>query len=208
MYIFSRTRQVRPEKMIDAIAPAVEIAEKVTQITGVPIHVWTSRFGAPLGTMMWSCRMDSQSELHEATEKLAVDATYLEMAMAMTEHYQGPAQDALVRVVSGRPSPEPSKFTVLTRATMANGHFAEAVAWGVGMQEFVCDALDAPGAFVTSAYDGFSDVGWILGLDSMADLDAAADWEATDADYQERVAGAGDLFIAGSGHRSLIEKLN
>lgn len=76
------------------------------------------------------------------------------------------------------------------------------------MQEFVCDELDAPGVFGTAAYGGFADVAWLMGRASMADFDAAADWEMATEEYRERIHGASDLFIPGSGHQRLIERLN
>jgi hypothetical protein len=208
MYIFNRARQARPERLLDAMTSSVEIAKKVTEISGIDIHVWQTHFGAPVGTITWSCRLDSQSQLHETTEKLAVDATYVDMAMSMSEHYAGPAEDAMMRVLSGTPSPEPSKFYVVTMATMANGQYADAIAWGVSMQEFACDALDAPGVFGTASYGGFADVAWLMGRDSMADVDRAADWEMSNEEYHERINNARDLFLPGSGQQRLIERLN
>jgi len=208
MYIFNRTRQAHPEHLMEAMGSSVEIAQKVTEITGIDIHVWQTRFGAPVGTITWSCRLDSQSHLHEATEKLAVDATYLDMAMSMSSHYVGPAEDAMMRVVSGTPAPSPSTFYVVTMASMANGKYKDAIGWGVGMQEFICDALDAPGIFGTATYGGFADVAWLMGRSSMAEVDRAADWETTNEEYHERIEAAHDLFIPGSGHQRLIERLN
>ncbi len=208
MYIFSRSRLARPGRIIDAMASSVEVAEKVTQITGIDIFVWATRFGAPVGTISWSCRLETQAELHEATEKLAVDATYVEMAMSMDDQYEGAAEDVLMRVVAGTPAETPAKYYIATTATMANGQMRDAIAWGVGMQEFVSDALDAPGLFGTTAYGGFADVGWLLGHETMADVDAAATWESTNEEYHERLDDAADLFVAGSGHQRLLERLN
>jgi hypothetical protein len=208
MYIFNRTRLARPDKAIEAMASSVEVAEKVTEITGLDIHVWQTRFGAPVGTISWSCRLESQAELHTATEKLTVDATYIDMAMSMAGYYEGAAEDTIMRVVSGTPAPAPSKFYVATTATMANGKYKDAIAWGVSMQEFTCDALDAPGLFGTAGYGGFADVGWLMGRDSMDEVDRAADWEMSNEEYHERIDAARDLFIPGSGVQRLVERLN
>lgn len=208
MYIFNRTRQAHPDHFIEAMTSSVEVAKKVTEVTGLEIHVWQTRFGAPVGTITWSCRLDSQAELHEATEKLAVDATYVDMAMSMASQYVGPAEDAMMRVVSGTPADTPSSFYVVTMASMANGKYAEAIEWGAAMQDYSCSALGAPGVFGTATYGGFADVAWLMGRESMAEVDAAADWEMSDAGYHERIQAASELFIPGSGHQRLIERLN
>ena len=58
------------------------------------------------------------------------------------------------------------------------------------------------------AYGGFADVSWVLGMETGADMDRFADWQATDTGYQDRVASAADLFVEGSGETSLVEKIN
>lgn len=207
MYIFSRTRCARPDRMLDALPSAVEIAGKVTAITGMDVHVWNVRFGQPMGTIMWSVRLDSQAQLFEATEKMMVDATYLDMSMSLAELFQGPTTDQLVRIVSGTPTEAPAKFISSTQAVMANGKYAEAMAFGVEMQEFVGKALGHPTVFGAATYGGFADVLWLLGADSMADVDAASDWEATDSEYQKRILSGGGLFVDGSGQNGLLERL-
>ena len=74
MHVFSRSRKAKAESVLQAVPEAVSIAEKVTSLTGLEIYVWQARFGQPLGTLMWSCRLESQAQLFEATEKMLADA--------------------------------------------------------------------------------------------------------------------------------------
>ncbi|MEL6890536.1 MAG: hypothetical protein AAFP84_02990 [Actinomycetota bacterium] len=207
MYIFSRSRLAGSESYFEAMTSAVEAATKVTEVTGIEVFTWRVSFGAPLGTITWSCRIDSQADLSAANEKLAVDTSYMDMALAMGSQFEGHAEDALMRVVSGTPSSTPSKYYVATLATMANGRYRDAMTWGAQMQEFVCDAQDAPGVFGSSVYGGFGTVGWLMGYDSMEAIDAGSDWEATNEEYHERLDAGSDLFIPGSGQQRLIERL-
>ena len=208
MYIFSRTRQARADRFFEAVPSAVDIAGKATEITGLDVHVWNVRFGQPTGTIMWSVRLDSQAQLFEATEKMMGDATYVDLSMSLGELFEGPTTDQLVRIVSGTPTESPAKYISTTQAVMANGHYAEAIAFGAEMQAFVGDALGHPTVFGAATYGGFADVLWLTGTDTMAEIDAAADWLATDADYQTRVQSAGDLFVEGTGQNGLLERLN
>lgn len=208
MYLFSRARQAKADKFFEAVPGAVEIAAKVTQITDLEIYVWQTRFGAPVGTITWSCRLESQAQLMEATEKMMADATYVDMALALGEHYEGSAADQLVRVIAGTPSPQPPKFIQMTTATMANGKYAEAMAWGVEMQEFVANELGTTSMFGKPTYGGFADVGWLLGAESAAQLDEFSAWEMSNTEYHERIQAAGGLFVEGSGQQGLIEKIN
>lgn len=208
MYLFNRTRQAKSDRLIDATAGAVEIATKVTQLTGLEIYVWTFRFGQPVGTMMWSARLEHQADLFTATEKMAADPGYIDMAMGMADLYEGNGVDAMFTVVSGTPSDSPSKFIQLTQATMSNGKYAEAMAFGVDMQEFIATERGQPTMFGASTYGGFADVGWIVGADSVAQIDDGNAWEMSNADYHAKVQSAAGLFVEGSGQQSLLEKLN
>lgn len=207
MYLFNRTRQAKADRILEAMPSAVSIAEKVTQITGIDIYVWSYRFGAPMGTIMWSCRLDSRAQLFEANEKMMADATYIDMAMSMAELYEGPTVDGLFRVISGTPSPEPRDFIEITQATMANGKYAEAMQFGVDMQQYVADELGTPTMFGAMQHGGFADVGWIQGFETIDEVDAAAEWNMTNEGYHERVNSAADLFVPGSGQQALVARL-
>ncbi len=207
MYIFSRTRTAKGDRMLEALPAAVEIAGKAAAVSGLDVHAWNVRFGQPMGTIMWSVRLDSQAQFFEATEKMSVDASYMDMAMSLGDLFEGPTTDQLVRLVSGTPSESPAKYISTTQAVMTNGRYADAIAFGVGMQGFVNEALGHPTVFGAATYGGFADVLWLTSADSMDEVDTAADWLATDADYLERVQAAGGLFVEGSGQNGLLERM-
>ncbi len=208
MYLFSRTRHAKPDKMLEAIPSAVEIAAKVKQVADLDIYVWTYRFGEPLGTIMWSTRVDSQAQLFEATEKMAADPTFVEMVLAMGDFYEGAAVDALFNVVSGNPAPTPSAFLQTNTATIANGKYAEAFEFGVKLQELVATELNRPTFFVGAAYGNFGEVGWITGSETMAEVDAGAEWQQTNPEFHAMIETAADLFLPGEGRQNLLERLN
>ncbi len=208
MYLFSRTRTARADKVLEAMPHAVEIASKVTQITGLDIFVWNYRFGQPVGTMMWSCRLDSQSQLFEATEKLAADATYVDMVLGLSDLFEGPSVDQMMHVVSANPGETPAKYIQFNTAKMAAGKYAQAIEFGVKLQQYAAESLDRPTFFVSAAYGGFGDVGWLTGSNTLAELDAGAEWQQTDAGFHEMVTSAADLFVEGSGEQLLIERIN
>jgi hypothetical protein len=208
MYIFNRMGTAAPGKLPEATAGAIAAAAMASEVSGVDVYAWAVRFGAPGGSFNWSARFETQSELHAATAKLAADAAYVEMSMALAANFAGPSQDGLGRLVAGTPAESPSAFYAITTASMAAGKYAEAVAFGARMQEFVNAETGMPTAFLTATYGGFADVTWLTGADSMDDIDALAGFEATNARYHEMVQEAGGLFIDGSGQNGLIEKIN
>lgn len=208
MYIFNRMATAAPGKLPEAAAGAVAAAAMASEVSGVDVHAWAVRFGAPSGSFNWSARFETQADLHTATAKLAADAAYMEVSTALSANFAGPSQDGLGRLVSGTPREEPSPFYALTMASMAAGKYAEAVAFGARVQEYISAETGMPTAFLTASYGGFADVSWLTGADSMDDIDALADFEATNSGYHDLVHEAAGLFIDGSGQNGLIEKIN
>ena len=208
MYIFSRSTIASLGRQFDAIPAAVGIAEMVTKVTGHELNVFVARFGAPQGSVMWSTRIESLVELQGITDKLMADSGYLEMIGSLDGLFMAPAEDRLGRVLTAPIDGAPSKYYGVTRAAMANGKQAAALAFGVKTAEYIGKAIGTQSAFTKAAYGGFNDVTWITGFDTEADVDAFDDWQMTDSGYNDIVAEAGDLFVENSGHTSLIEKIN
>lgn len=207
MYLFSRTTIAALGRQFDAVPAALDVAALAASITGRDVNVFAARFGAPMGTIMWSARSESLVELQESTEKLMADPGYLAMLESMNGLFMAPAEDRYSRIIVG-PGEATSKYYGITRAAMANGKFADAMAFGVEAAEYVGTSMKCPSAFVKAAYGGFGDVTWITGFDSMDQVDAFDDWQMSDSGYHEILVRSGGLFVENSGHTSLIEKLN
>ncbi|HUS42888.1 MAG TPA: hypothetical protein VMY16_09495 [Ilumatobacteraceae bacterium] len=208
MYIFSRSTIAALGRQFDAFPAAVGVADMVTKLTGHEVNVFAGRFGAPQGSVMWSARVESMTELQGITDKLMADAGYLEMLESMNGLFMAPSEDRLGRVLTGPIDGPTSKYYGVTRAAMANGKQADAMAFGVKTAEYIGTSLGTQSAFTKSNYGGFNDVTWIIGFDTEADVDAFDDWQMTDSGYHDIVAEAGGLFVENSGHTSLIEKIN
>lgn len=208
MYVFSRRTLAALGKQLEAVPAAIEVAEKVADISGAEINVFTARFGAPLGSIMWSRRVDSMAELQAFSEKMLADAGYLEMVNGMAGLFMTPAEDSIGRVLNTPLEGTPARFWGVTQAAMTAGKYAQAVEFGVEIAEYMGSALGAQSLFLKSGYGGFADVTWLVGFDSMDGVGAFDDWQLSDAGYQERVDKAAELFVENSGHQSLIEKVN
>ncbi len=207
MYLFSRTTIAALGRQFDAVPAALEVAELASSITGRDVNVFAARFGAPMGTIMWSARSESLTELQESTEKMMADPSYLAKLESMNGLFMAPAEDRFSRIIVG-PGEATSRYYGITRAAMANGKFGDAMAFGVEAAEYIATSMKCPSAFVKAAYGGFGDVTWITGFDDMEQVDAFDDWQMSDPGYHEILVRSGDLFVENSGHTSLIEKLN
>jgi hypothetical protein len=208
MYIFSRSTIAALGRQFDAIPAAVGVAQMVTKVTGHEVNVFAARFGAPQGSVMWSARTESMAELQGITDKLMADAGYLEMLEAMNGLFMAPAEDRLSRVLTAPIEGATSKYYGVTRAAMANGKQADAIAFGIKTAEYIGTSLGTTSAFTKSAYGGFNDVSWIVAFDTEADVDAFDDWQMTDSGYHDIVDEAGELFVENTGHTTLIERIS
>ncbi len=207
MYIFSRTAVVAPGKAPAAMAFAVEVAAKAASISGIPLNVYTAAFGMPLGTILWSSRVDSHAQLGEMQAKILGDAGYMAMVEKATDLFQAGIQDGLTEIVSTTMA-APAAVVSATQATIANGKIAEAMELGVAIQAAVAKATGLGTAFCADVYGAYGGVRWLIGGASMADLDAGRAAMNADPTFQSLVAKAGDCYLAGSGQIGLITKIN
>lgn len=209
MFIFTRATEVDRHHQMAAIGASVEVAAIVERITGLPISVYLTRYALPINHLRWSCRVDSQAEMETVNGKLLADASYAEWVDTHSHLYESAPVDLLARVISasGMEQGPAAYYRVLT-ATAANGRLADAVAFGVEAQQFVADATKLRTAFLTGVYGEFGSVTWLTAADSMDGIDALSEMEMSNPDYHELVKKAGELFIAGSGSNTLIQKIN
>ncbi len=207
MYIFSRTAVAAPGKAPAAMAFAVEVAAKVASLTGIPLSVYTGTFGIPLGTILWSSRVDSHVQLAEIQAKTLGDAGYMAMVATATDLFAPGISDGLTEIVATSMA-APSAVVSATQATIANGKIAEAMELGVAIQAAVAKATGLGTAFCADVYGAYGGVRWLIGGASMADLDAGRAAMNADPTFQSLVAKAGDCYLAGSGQIGLITKIN
>jgi hypothetical protein len=195
-------------RLLEATGAAVEVAGMVTEITGLAVSVFATRYSAPLNSIGWSTRLESQAELQEANDKLMANEDYLGWDSSHSELFEDAASDQLSTVVSSTLAGAPKRFYTVLTAAAANGRMADAVEFGVRAQQFVAETTGMATAFLSAVYGPFGTVAWLTGADSMSDLDTLVAMQMTNADYHALVAEAGPLFIAGSGTTGLIEKIN
>lgn len=207
MYIFSRTAVAAPGKAPAAMAFAVEVAAKVATLTGIPLSVYTGTFGVPLGTILWSSRVDSHVQLAEIQAKTLGDAGYMAMVESATDLFQPSITDGLTEIVSTSMA-GPSAVVSATQATIANGKIAEAMELGVAIQAAVAKATGLGTAFCADVYGAYGGVRWLIAAASMAEVDAGRAAMNADPTFQSLVAKAGDVYLAGSGQIGLITKIN
>ena len=209
MYLFSRLATLRGSER-RALAWAVEMNTYVNDHSDHTVALWRADFGYPVGTVAWSAWADSMDALNKGFAGLGEDDGYFDMVDKGQEFATDPPQDLLRRALHGGPGPTPpapGAVTAVTTAVIANGHYAEAAAWGIEMAQLVQEITNQPTMFLSNAYGTFGEVTWLSGSPDLATADAAGDAIQANPDYLKRLGDIGDLFLPGSGRQALVTRI-
>jgi hypothetical protein len=139
MYIFSRRVTARPDQLAQGLAAAVEIGQKASTVAGRPIGVYHARFGAPMGSILYSTRVETMAELEAMTNKMSADKKYAEWIAPMRAMFT-PPEDAVVSIISSSITAPGARYVSGTMAIPANGKVAAAVEFGVKVQSHMSNA--------------------------------------------------------------------
>jgi hypothetical protein len=204
------TRQVMtagPEA--DALAWATDMAAAASAKMGTEVALWRAGFGAPIGAMAFTTRVEGIADLMAKAAPLADDADYQAKLAKGAEIVVGPPQDSLATPLHGDLGDPPpvGAMAVVTNAVIANGRYAEAVGWGIDVAQHVTSLTGMPVGLMMQEYGAFGQLTWIgVGADAAA-IDASAAATNGDAEYVQKLSAAGDLFVPGSGQRSLVTRV-
>jgi hypothetical protein len=209
MYLFVRNRTAAPDRLLEATAYAVDVAAKVSSITGLRLNAQQVEYGAPLTSLSWTTTVGSYAEMGAAREKLIADPGYLEAVQAGHELFEGPAEDALIDIVAtAGDGGHRGGFASMITAQCAPGKIGEAMAFGVEIMNHVAGVTGRDGVFGRGMHGPWASVGWISLSDSLDEVDEAQAALSADPDYLAKVDASRDLFLPGSGAGRLTRRLN
>jgi len=208
MQLFTRTISLAGP-FDEMMAFAAGMRELVSDRSGREIALWSVSFGAPIGTLIYSARVEGIADLQAIGATLMGDAEYHAKLAAGRHLGTAPPVDGLATPIHGELGAVPpvGSVGVVTTATIANGKYAEAIGWGVEMAQYVESVIGSPTLFLMPDFGGFGQVTWISVTPDGASADAAGQKVNADAGYLGKIAAAGDLFAQGSGHRSLLTRI-
>ena len=193
----------------EAAAWATEMAAAASATMGTEVALWAAGFGAPIGAMAFTMRVEGIADLMAKAAPLAGDADYQAKLAEGADIVVGPPQDSLATPLHGDlgdPPPVGAMATV-TNAVIANGQYAEAVAWGIDVAQHVTSLTGMPVSLMMQEYGDFGQLTWIGIASDAAAIDASAAATNVDAEYIKKLSAAGNLFVPGSGHRSLATRV-
>jgi hypothetical protein len=210
MIIFQRTATLTGPPQ-DVAPWAMEITEAVNERTHLNVSLWQGMFGAPLGTLIWSTRIENLTALEAANDSLLGDAAYLSLVAKANPWTITPPEDTLMRMIHTAGGeyvrPNVGAYAEATMAVPADGKLAAAGAFGVAISDRHAELTHASVLFCTGEYGSFGEVRWLSLYESAAAVDRAAEAIAKDEDYTAAIDAAGGLFIEGLARRALARRI-
>jgi hypothetical protein len=181
---------------------AIGMTEYVRANSSFDVSLWAATFGYPMGTFAWTAPVESQAVLADGSAKLLADDRYYDQIEQAQDLIAQPGQDQLLEMVSGQPAEAPGIGAVvtMTTATALVDRFADAMAWGIEMAQYVTEATGVPVALLSSVYGPMGEMNWAGVQPDFAGVDAVRAKLSTDADYLRRLTATKELFISGSGY--------
>jgi len=210
MYLFQRMLTLRGG-VRKPMAWAIEINKLVNELGGVEVGLWSASFGFPLGTVIWSARVESRAALAEVTAKLMPSDEYHSLVKKGQKYIDAPGQDSLRQLVHAE-APTPTSppvgasATVIT-ATPNPGQISKALAWGVEITTLYARITGTPASFFADAYGQFGQLTWITPHADLAAVDAANAALQANPEYLASIDSAGALFVPGSGLQALATRV-
>jgi hypothetical protein len=208
MQLFTR-RVMTAGPQAEVTSWATEIAAAASAGIGDEVALWAAGFGAPIGAMAFTLRVDGIADLMAKTAPLGDNADYQVKLAKGADFMAGPPEDSLATPLHGDLGDPPpvGAVAVVTNAVVANGQYAEAIAWGIDIAEYATSLTGMPIGLMLQEYGTFGQLTWIgVGADAAA-VDASAAATNGDAEYIKKLSAAGDLFVPGMAQRSLVTRV-
>ncbi len=177
MYLLTRSGRFAPGSTRDAVSYVGEVTEKVRQETGLAIDAWSSMYSPDLGTVVWAVFVEDLAALEQASDKLAMSDSFIDLVDRGARLFAGPVSDNLAQVVAGEvdPAAPTPQYVTVAQAVAANGQLRAALAGGVEIAEASTRITGVPTMFVTDATGPYGGCAWMSGF---ADVDALQQAEA------------------------------
>lgn len=206
MYLFARSRTLSPAHAREAVGMAVEAGSKVTEVSGLQVSVWTTMFSPQVGTILWTARAESLSELEAAADKWSSDGPLMDWIERSDHLWSSSATDALTEVVHGVLPPQPASYISTVQAAWAPGEAAEAMAVGVEVTDTFNRLTGAGIVFGRAVTGPFAGVGWVSSFPDLAAMEAAQAAIGGDEGWLELMGRASRCYQPGA-TTSILRKI-
>jgi hypothetical protein len=188
MYVFNRSGRLSGANEREALPWAIAIGEKVSQVTGLQVSLYTQVFSPEVGTLIWATVVPDLVTLEAAFDKLMPDDGYHEMAQAGLKHLDPSSlHDRLEQVVhpGDLDTNRQHEYATLVRSTLNGGQLARGMAAGVEIAQRVEQITGIQTVFMAQSTGNYGEVSWAVTYADIAELERAGDALNTDPGFVE-----------------------
>jgi hypothetical protein len=197
MYIFTRSRRLNPATFRAGLAAAIDGGSRASALIGEPVTVWSTMLSPPVGTVVWSMRVDDLDALVGHGDALAADDGFDEWIRGSDSLFAGPLTDSVSEVMAGAPSGPPAAYLSVVSGVCANGSLAAGMTVGVEIAEAATRITGHSTAFTVALTGAYGAVNWVAGLPDLGALGASNQALAASQEWLELVDRAGSAFAQG-----------
>jgi hypothetical protein len=184
MYLFSRRARLAGGNGRAGIEWALDICERVRQVTDLDLHVWATTFSPGWGTLSFSAFVPDLQMLESAGDKLMVDDGFMHASDVGAGLTVGGLDDSLMEILHGSPDPRgDAQYVAAVQAVCATGNIGKGMLHGIEIAKKAEAVTGHPTLFGRSVTGPYSGVGWLTGFTDIASLEASQRALAADPEW-------------------------
>jgi hypothetical protein len=203
--VYRTTRRIHthPSQLQQALALVGDVVKLVNERHGGNLGIAVNVGGDP-GALVIVGTYEHLSD-YEAMRAATVADTDIQALVAGNTNTASSIEDTISKVLV--PGGEPKGWVIANAARMHMPRVVEAIGLGVEIAEYVTKLTGVPVSFSNATTGDRSRVMWSSTADSMADIEALGDQTEGDAGYLDFFARSAGLFVDGSLHASIWQRV-
>jgi hypothetical protein len=198
MFLFTRTTRLRGDGQA-GVAWALSITEKVKQVTGHDVQLWSTVYSPGFGTISWTAWFEDLAALEVVGDKLDADPGMAALGNQGNDLTDGTLDDGLLEPIYGDPAAGgDAQYVGGAVAVCATGNIERALGLGVKIAQRAEAVTGLPTMFVRSMTGPYGGVGWLTGYPTITELEKAEAAIATDDGFVKLIDSTKGCFVEGA----------
>lgn len=174
MYLFSRSTRLTGGNGRAGMEWAISMTEKVRQISGLQVDLWSTVYSEGFGTVHWTAWLPDLQTLETAGDKLMADDGYIDLGNEGAKLTDGVAVDKLGRLLYGDLDPDAGATYVSgVDAVCTSGNLAAGGLTAVGIAQKFEEVSGEKTLVLVGVTGPYGAVSWLTGYADIAAAQAA-----------------------------------
>jgi hypothetical protein len=196
MYLFTRRTRLARGDGAAGVAWALSVTEKVKEVTGHEVQLWSTVYSLGFGTISWTAWFEDLASLEAVGDKLNADPGMAKLGNAGNEFTDGSLDDGLLQPIYGDPAAGgDAQYVGGAVAVCAAGNIERAMGLGVEIAQKSEAITGLPTLFVRSVTGPYGGVGWLTGYENITAMEKAEDAISADPSFLKLIDSTKGCFV-------------